>query len=279
MGGGGSQTINQTFDMSAINKSIYEQTTINSNSSMAAQANIQNMEVHLKNIVGCTTNITQNVDASASASSTLETDQTTEIKNAITTEMQAAVQAQVEKVTEAGNMQFGDKQNVNQSLTLAVENIIENSIITENINDAVAEQVTIQDGVYTIDGYDCTLGGEINYSQDITAQVVANIVTKNLTDAIAESDVLNDLQAAADATAKTENKGIADIVDSIFEGLTGPMKYAMIASVVCCCMVVILAIVMGLSPGGQKGMSKGMGGMGGMGGMKGMMKGMGRRKF
>ena len=251
MGGGGSQTINQTFDMSALNKSIYEQTTINSNSSMAAQANIQSMQIDLRNIVACTTNISQTVNASASASSTLENDQTTAIKNAITTEMQAAVQAQVDKVTEAGNFQFGDKQNVNQEVTLAVQNVIENSIVTENINEAVAEQVTIQDGVYTIDGYDCTLGGEINYSQDITAQVVANIVTKNLTDSIAQSDVLNQLQAAADAAARTENKGLADIITSFFEGLTGPMKYAMIASVVCCCMVVVLAVVMGLSPAGQ----------------------------
>jgi len=251
MGGGGSQTINQTFDMSALNKSIYEQTTINSNSSMAAQANIQSMQIDLRNIVACTTNISQTVNASASASSTLENDQTTAIKNAITTEMQAAVQAQVDKVTEAGNFQFGDKQNVNQNVILAVQNVIENSIVTENINEAVAEQVTIQDGVYTIDGYDCTLGGEINYSQDITAQVVANIVTKNLTDSIAQSDVLNQLQAAADAAARTENKGLADIITSFFEGLTGPMKYAMIASVVCCCMVVVLAVVMGLSPAGQ----------------------------
>jgi len=251
MGGGGSQTINQTFDMSALNKSIYEQTTINSNSSMAAQANIQSMQIDLRNIVACTTNISQTVNASASASSTLDNEQTTAIKNAITTEMQAAVQAQIDKVTEAGNFQFGDKQNVNQEVTLAVQNVIENSIVTENINEAVAEQVTIQDGVYTIDGYDCTLGGEINYSQDITAQVVANIVTKNLTDSIAQSDVLNQLQAAADAATKTENKGIADIINSIFEGLTGWMKYIAIASVVCCCMVVILAVVMGLSPAGQ----------------------------
>ena len=251
MGGGGKQTINQTFDMSALNKSIYEQTTINSNSSMAAQANIQSMQIDLRNIVACTTNISQTVNASASASSTLENDQTTAIKNAITTEMQAAVQAQIDKVTEAGNFQFGDKQNVNQNVILAVQNVIENSIVTENINEAVAEQVTIQDGVYTIDGYDCTLGGEINYSQDITAQVVANIVTKNLTDSIAQSDVLNQLQAAADAATKTENKGIADIINSIFEGLTGWMKYIAIASVVCCCMVVILAVVMGLSPAGQ----------------------------
>lgn len=251
MGGGGSQKINQTFDMSAINKSIYEQTTINSNSSMAAQANIQTMRIDMRNIVGCTTNIIQNVNASASASSELDNKQTTAIKNAITTEMQAAVQAQVDKVTEAGNLQFGDKQNVNQSLNLEVENIIKNSIITENINKAVAEQATIQDGIYTIDGYDCTLGGEINYTQDITAQVVANILTKNLSDSIAESDILNDLQAAADAAAASENKGIADIIDSIGEMLAGPLKWIALACVMCVCVLVIGAVVMGLSPAGQ----------------------------
>jgi len=251
MGGGGNQKISQTFDMSAINQSIYQQTTLNQNSSIASQANINTMNLDMRNIVGCTTNVLQNIDATASSSSTLNNTQTTAIKNAITTEMQAAVQAQVDKVTEAGNFQFGDKQSVNQEVTLAVQNIIENTIVTENINAAVAEQVSINDGVYTIDGYDCTISGEINYTQDITAQVVATVVTTNLTDAIAESDILNQLQAAADAAAKTENKGIADIINSIFEGLTGWMKYIAIASVVCCCMVVVLAVVMGLSPAGQ----------------------------
>ena len=251
MGGGGSQTIDQTFDMSTINQSIYEQTTLNKNTSVASQANINTMKIDMRNIVGCTTNIIQNIDATASSSSTLSTKQTTNIKNAITNDMQAAVQAQVDKVTEAGNFQFGDKQNVSQEITLAIQNIISNSIVTENINDAIAEQVSINDGVYTIDGYDCTVAGEINYTQDITAQVVATLVTKNLTDAIASSDILNKLQAAADAAAKTENKGLADIITSFFEGLTGPMKYAMIASVVCCCLLIVLLIVMGMSPAGQ----------------------------
>ena len=251
MGGGGSQKINQTFDMSALNKSVYEQTTINENNSVASQANIQTMKIDMRNIVGCVTNIVQNIDATASSSSELNNTQTSAIKNAITTEMTAAVQAQVDKVTEAGNFQFGDKQNVNQEITLAIENIITNTIVRENINNAVSEQVSINDGVYTIDGYDCTISGEINYTQDITAQVVATLVTKNLTDAIASSDILNQLQAAADAAAKTENKGLADIITSFFEGLTGPMKYAMIASVVCCCLLIVLLIVMGMSPAGQ----------------------------
>jgi hypothetical protein len=251
MGGGGSQTIDQTFDMSTINQSIYEQTTLNKNTSVASQANINTMSLVLDGSFGCEINVIQNIDATASSSSTLTNQQTTAIKNAITTEMTADAKAQVDKVTEAGNFQFGDKQNVSQEITLAIQNIISNSIVTENINNAIAEQVSINDGVYTVRNVDCTQGGSINYTQDITAQVVATLVTKNLTDAIASSDILNKLQAAADAAAKTENKGLADIITSFFEGLTGPMKYAMIASVVCCCLLIVLLIVMGMSPAGQ----------------------------
>jgi len=255
MGGGGDQRINQAFNISAMNQSIFEQTTTNKSESLASQANIQTMKLTLRNVKYCDTTVTQTIDATASASSELNNTQETAIRNAITNEMTAAVQAQVDKVTEAGNFQFGDKQNINQELNLAVTNIVENVIDVQNINAALAEQVSIQDGDYIVDGYDCSLGGSINYSQDITAQVVATMVTNNLVDAIASSDILNQLDAAADAAAKTENKGIADIIGTFFEGLTGPMKYAMIASVVCCCMIIVLVMVMALSPAGQKGMT------------------------
>ena len=255
MGGGGDQRINQAFNISSMNQSIFEQTTTNKSTSIASQANILTMKLDMRNVKYCDTTVTQTVDATASSSSQLNNTQVTAIKNAITNEMTAAVQAQVDKVTEAGNFQFGDEQNVSQELNLAVTNIVENVINIENINSALAEQVSIINGVYTIDGYDCSLGGSINYSQDITAQVVATMVTNNLVDAIASSDILNQLDAAADAAAKTENKGIADIIGTFFEGLFGPMKYAVIASVVCCCMIIVLVMVMALSPAGQKGMT------------------------
>jgi len=258
MGGGGSQTINQTFNMSAINQSIYNQITKNKSESLASQAQIQTMRVVMKNVRGCTANFNQTINASASSSSRLENQQTTEIKNAITNEMQAAVGAQIEKATEAGNFQFGDKQNVNQEVSLEIKNIIENTITTENINSAIAEQVSIQQGDLIIDGYDCRESGEINFTQDVTAQVAASVVTKNLTDAIASSEILNQLSAAADAAQKSENKGIADIVGTLFEGLTGPAKYAIVASVVCCCLLVVVMLVLGMSPSGQKAMNKGV---------------------
>ena len=251
MGGGGSQTINQTFNLSAVNKSVFEKITTNKSESLASQANIQNLEVVMRNVKGCSAKFGQKIDATTQSSAQLTQTQTDEIKNALTTDMKASAAAAVEKATEMGNMQFGDKQNVNQDVTMAIENIIENKITTENLNKAVAEQVSIQNGKLVIDGYDCREGGDISWDQDVTAKLMAEAVTKSLSDSIASSEVLNSLHAAASGNASSENKGIADIVGTLFEGLTGPMKYGIIASVVCCCLLVLVMIVIGLSPGGQ----------------------------
>ena len=251
MGGGGSQTINQTFNLSAINKSVFEKITTNKAESLASQANIQNLEVIMRNVRGCSASFGQTIDATTQSSSELTQTQTDEIKNAITNDMKASASAAVEKATQMGNMQFGDKQNVNQDVTLAIENVIENKITTENLNKAVAEQVSIQNGKLVIDGYDCSEGGDISWDQDVTAKVMAEAVTKSLSDAIASSEVLNSLHAAASGNAKTENTGFADVIGTFFEGITGPAKYAIIACVICCCLLVIAMVAIGLSPGGQ----------------------------
>src|SRR6056300_1754404 len=248
MGGGGTQTINQTFDMSAINQSIYEQTTTNKSTSLAAQTNIQSMDVQLRNVIGGDATFVQNINAEASSSSTLTNHQTTAIKNAITSEMNAAVGAQIEKATEAGNFQFGDKQNVNQEVTLEIQNIVENTIVTETLNEAIAAQVSIQNN--EVEFRDCK-DSDLDFSQNVTAKVAAKVITTAIQDAIAASEVMNSLSAAAGADLTSENKGLSDLVGTLFEGLTGPMKYGIIASVVCCCLLVLVMIVIGLSPAGQ----------------------------
>ena len=249
MGGGGSQTINQAFNMSAINQSIYEQITKTQASASAAQASVQNLRITFRDISGCKLDASQTINADAISSSELTSETTTEIKNAVTNEMQAAVSAQIEKATEAGNIQFGDKQNVNQEVTMEIQNIVQNTIVTETINEAIAEQVSIQNNEVTF--RDCK-DSDLDFSQNVTAKLAAKVVTTALQDAIASSDVMNRLSAAADAAQTSENKGLSDIIGTLFEGLTGPMKYGIIASVVCCCLLIVLMIVMGLSPAGQK---------------------------
>src|SRR5210317_352388 len=248
MGGGGSQTINQAFNMSAINKSIYEQITKTQASASASQATIQNLSIEFRDISGCKVDASQTIDAEAISSSELTSETTTEIKNAVTNEMQAAVQAQIEKATEMGNLQFGDKQNVNQEVTLEIQNIVENTIVTETINESIAEQVAIQNNRVVF--RDCK-DSDLDFSQNVTAKVASKVITTAIQDAIAASQVMNDLDAAGGGGASSENKGLSDLVGTFFEGLTGPMKYGIIACVVCCCLLVLAMIVIGLSPAGQ----------------------------
>ena len=248
MGGGGSQTIDQTFNLSAINQSIYEQITKTQAKASAAQANVQNLQMKFDNVSGCKIDMSQTIDSSTQSSSELTSQTTTEIKNAITNDLQAAVEAQVQKVSEMGNLQFGDKQNVNQEVTLEVQNIIENTIVTETLNESIASQVSIQGGVIKFGN---CLDSEINFDQNITAKLMSKVITKALQNAIASSEILNNLHAAGTGGASSENKGLSDLVTSFFEGLTGPMKYGIIACVVCCCLLVLVMIVIGLSPAGQ----------------------------
>jgi hypothetical protein len=248
MGGGGSQTINQAFDMSAMNKSIYEQITKTQASAAASQATIQNLRIRFRDVSGCDITGTQTINAEAISSSELTSETTTEIKNAVTNEMQAAVQAQIEKATEMGNFQFGDKQNVNQEVTMEIQNIVENTIVTETLNEAIAEQVSIQNN--EVEFRDCK-DSDLDFSQNVTAKVTAKVITTAIQDAIASSQVMNDLDAAAGGGASSENKGLSDLIGTFFEGLTGPMKYGIIASIVCCCLLVVLLVVIGLSPAGQ----------------------------
>ena len=252
MGGGGSQSINQLFDMSVMNKSIYESITENKVTAMASQASIQKQQVVMDGVRGCGIAIGQTINASASAEAELNNQQETAIKNGVSNEMQAAAQAAIEKATEAGNMQFGDKQNVTQEVNMEIQNIVENKLVTKNVTETVAEQISLQQQQIVLRNIDCiTDGTKIDITQDITAQLFAKAITKNLQEAIAASETLNSLATKAGAEQKSENKGLTDLVKGFFEGLYGPAKYGIIASVICCCLLVLVMVVLGLSPAGQ----------------------------
>jgi len=248
MGGGGTQSIEQTFNLEVVNETVFEQITKNTNTIATAMTNIQEMEIEFGVIdTGCKATIGQTINADSTTIGQLDSTTLGESKAAIETELQASAQAALEKVTEAGNFQFGDDQDIDQELNLAVHNVIENVFTTENLNEVYAEVVNIQEGKLKVG----VCNGEITFDQNIIAVLTAQAITKSISTAIAENELLSAIHASSSATAKTENKGIADIVDSIGDALAGPLKYAIIASIVCCCMLVVLLVVMGLSPAGQ----------------------------
>ena len=248
MGGGGSQTIEQTFNLSAVNKSIFEQVTTNTQKVSASSTNIQSIGLNVKgSMIGCPFNATQKIKSETQTDASMATETILAMKNEITTEMQAGASAAIEKSTEAANMQFGDKQNVKQETNMAIENIVDTTITTENLSEVISNAVNIQDNVMNIGGdLDCQ-GEKMVLGQDISAKLVTKAVMGALTDALIENKTTNKLTATSDSEQKTENKGLADIIGTIFAGLTGPL----IAVVVCVCIIMLAVTLFLLSPAGQ----------------------------
>ncbi len=140
MGGGGSQTVNQTFNMDVVNKSLMTTITNNQQSLSAAMNNIQKVKVVLDGMgPDCDVKVGQKINASSQSSATMSPTTINEAKTVISNELVASAAAAMEKTTEAGNLQFGDKQNMNQEVNMAIENVIENTFETNNLNEVIDE--------------------------------------------------------------------------------------------------------------------------------------------
>lgn len=272
MGGGGSTTqkVEQTFDMKSINKSIYTEINSNMTESLADQVNMQKLVVRLTNVEGCSANFGQKIDASTQSVSQFKDEQVREIKNAITNDMQASASAALEKTSQMGNLSDlglgGDTDmEIKQNVKMEIQNIIENTITTDNVNRAVAKQVSVQDGVLTVNGFRCAEGGSINWNQDMVAVLAAKAITDQLTQSLAENNTVNKLAASAEATVTKKDGGIAEAAEGIGQGfanvaegigagfgnLFGGGQMASAASACVLCIAILAALYFMMSPAGQ----------------------------
>jgi hypothetical protein len=259
MGGDTSQSIENTFNFSAINENITNIITNNSSTTTATGANIQGMKVNFGQIIGCDVNLSQKITSKTMASSDF-------------TDMQAAATAALENNTEMGSelggvLDGGDtNMSVVNSVNMEIKNLVETNITTTNVNSTVAEQVNIQDGELNLKFYDCSdTGAKLDFSQDIMAEVKATSIMNILKQAVQENKILNKMAAVTESDVKKKKGGIAGVLDSVFGGVAGiigtSQQGAMAASgfsTICLCVLVIGLAVMFLSPAGQNMGRKGM---------------------
>jgi len=249
MGGGNSQSIEQIFNLESINESIFKQITKNTQSVSASNSNIQKLQLKVGNIgPKCKLKIGQKIDAKVVSTAEMSPETIANTKDEVKNDLQTSAEAALEKVTEAGNFQFGDSQDVSQEINQSVTNVVDKTFDTNNLNELRSEILNLQEE--TISVGDCN--GKVDINQDIVATLMAEAITESLTVAISDNEFLNTLAAEAGATSKSENKGLADIVDSFFEGITGWIKYVAIACVVCVCVICLGGTLFLLSPGGQQ---------------------------
>jgi len=265
MGGDTSQSIENTFNFSAINENITNIITQNSSTTTATGANIQGMTVNFGEIIGCNVNLSQKITSKTMAASDFTAEEITDLQNEITNDMQAAATAALENNTEMGSelgglLDGGDTEmNVTNSVNMEIQNLVETNITTTNVNNTVAEQVNIQDGVLNLKRYDCSdTGAQLDFSQDIMAEVKATSIMNILKQAIQENKILNKMAASTESSVKKKKGGIAGVLDSLFGGIADVVgtsqQGAMAASAASVCIVCVLVIglaVMFMSPAGQ----------------------------
>ena len=279
MGGGGSSTINQEFNMSVVNDILYESVTNNESINENTMQNIQNMTLNFGDVFGCNITTEQTINSSFMATTEQITESFQNVSNELVSELQAQASAAMDKQSQAGNFQFGDRQNVNQTINTEIENEVKTMMETNNLTKTINESVNIQDQTINIGETICLNGEQLSFKQNISADLAAQAVAKNVLSAISKNAVVNEVVVKAESEAKAKAGGAAEVVDSvgnaatgIIGAVTGPMKYAIMAAAGLCCMLVIAMLVMGLSPAGQSKMKnmnmRGMKMPGGLPGMK-----------
>src|SRR5210317_251809 len=259
-----SQSIENTFNMQAVNNIVFEQMTTNKASATASGANIQNLKVVLRNIKGCNMKFGQKISSDVAASSEVDAVTSTEIKNDIAATLAAQATAALENASQMGSelgaLVSGETdQEIRTEVNQLVETNIKNVIETINISETVAESVNIQGGELHLLYYDCTdTSAKLDFTQDITAKAAAQAVTKAVTDALAQNTVVAALAATVEADVSQSRGGVAQLADSIFGGIAGVLgassemvMFSVFAAVCCCCFLLIFL----LSPAGQSGSS------------------------
>ena len=255
-----SQSIENTFNMTAVNESIYNEINKTATSTTASGTNIQDLTLNIMNLDGCSVQTGQKITAKTMSSSEFSSEQTTDIKNAITTEMEASASNALEQNSELGSelgaLVGGDSNmDIQTEVNLEIRNLIENTITTETLNSTVAEQVNIQG--QTLNVGNC-VDSDISLNQDIVAEVAATSITNMVKTAIAGNTLLNTMAAKAESTATKKQGGLAGLMDSFLGGIAGivgtSQQGAMAGSAASVCIVCVLMIglvAMFLSPAGQ----------------------------
>jgi len=279
MGGGGSQSIRQSIDIKSTTSILEKNIQKNSQKVQAAATAANKLKVKLGDVVGCNLDFTQKATADAQSSATSAIESIAESKQEIANDMKSKVAAALEKTSEAGNFQFGDKSNTEIDIKKDIQTTVENVFEKENLQSVVGNAVATNEAEIEIAKFDCTVAGQLDVTQDASAKVAAAAVMGDVTKKLMETSSIAKVVDEVDAKQKTENKGAADVVDSAGDaaakviGAAGMAAYApLIACVLICASMIMVAMIMSRSKGGRQAMGAGVNKLAAMRAMQGMKR-------
>jgi len=265
MGGGGSQTIRNEINIKSTTELLTSTVLKTENSTQANCNTAQNLSVKIGTVIGCPSYFGQTASCDVQSSSSDISKSISQSANKVAEDMKTKAGAALDNASQAGNFQFGDKSNVQTKINKEIETIIKDEFSEEKLNETMASAVMIQDGELEIGFYDCSLGGNINFEQDVSAKVAAGAVMNKVMERIVDSDVTKAITTEIDSKNTKKAGGAAEVVDSAGDaaakviGAYGMAVYApLIACVLICGSLIMVAMLMSKSKGGRQAMGSGV---------------------
>jgi hypothetical protein len=267
MGGGGSTTINQEFNMQMTNELLYNSVQNNTSIDENRMENIQDMDLQILRTVGCNVKTAQTTKSSFLSSTEHIAQSFQQVETQLASALKQQASAALDKQTQMGNFQFGDRQNINQKMDTEIENIVNTQLQTNNLKTTINDSINIQGQVIKIGEAICFDGETLSFEQDISADLAAQSVSRNLLSAVNSSSVVNDIIAEGEASSSTFAGGAAEAVESVGEaaskvGMALMMPYLISIVGVVLCLIVSMVVFGGMfksNPQAATNLAKSMG--------------------
>lgn len=253
MGDCGTTTeVKNKFNMSMVQKNIFEQTSKNSQKVSASATAAATFKIEIENVnAGCPVNIIQTVKAEAISKVDQVLESMTEVISNVTTDIQNAADTELKNTKGWLALSGGDRTSLQTEMNTALENITKRTFSSENIQNVGASAVSIANGVLTIKN----CNAPINVQQDVVAQSIAEAMIESLTENIVNDTQLNEVITKMNTKIENEQTGFFESIGKMFKSMTG---FWIILGLVTCVLLVVLMKV-ALSPAGQKAIESGGG--------------------
>ena len=254
---GTTQTVENVFKMKSLTQKIFKQSTTNIQTCDASGVNIQEMKIMIgTSHKGCPITAGQSIKSSVECEGEFKPENIVDMKDEIANDLK---QAAVQDIETKGDMFQTAKvqSDVSTKVEQEIQNIVDTQITTENVNTVAATSVNIQSGELTIvNCYD-----EVDFSQNITAQVTAKAITNTITKSIMDSTVLNGIVGELEISSSTKGGGLGGVFESIgtmFSNMFGGGgMYVSMASSSFLCVVIAGFVMIALSDAGQNAIKTG----------------------
>lgn len=220
-------------------------TSTNIATTSATNTNTQTFTLNIGAISNCPLRLGQKITSQTTSIAEINDTQATQLQTELQSTLSAALQQSASMVNGLAAATGGNSQDMTTNIQNTIDQSIRNNITRTNINQVSSDSVNTQ--TMTLNIAACQ-NSPIDVSQGIISNVIAQNILTQITHDILSSSVIAAATAQVSQSATMHNKGLNDLVDSIFKGLTG--IYGVIAAVICVICIGLLAFA--LSPAGQE---------------------------